>query len=220
PPSMVEHDDIISLKKPSTLEQKTMSPEQITIERPMSARIIKQKQEQQNKDSTTGENLSASPVLIESTLLFMPDQSQTQIPSFDQHHHLNSSSFIDEFDHATNLYRRATIHRVPVPVHNATQWFNGPNMQNERSGRMEKVVSSLLRRSFRSISNYSMPRVPVLTSPSSREHAQYKGVRPGTFQEFSVESQRMTPSSFTLDRQFQSAKTRFTPSARLYDLTH
>ncbi|CAF1263136.1 unnamed protein product [Adineta steineri] len=220
PPSMVEPDDIINLKKSSTLEQKTISPEQITIERPMSARIIKQKQEQQNKDSTTGENLSASPVLIESTLLFMPDQSQTQIPSFEQHHHLNSSSFIDEFDHATNLYRRATIHRVPVPVHNATQWFNGPNMQNERSGRMEKVVSSLLRRSFRSISNYSMPRVPVLTSPSSREHAQYKGVRPGTFQEFSVESQRMTPSPFTLDRQFQSAKTRFTPSTRLYDLTH
>ena len=42
-----------------------------------------------------------------------------------------------------------------VPVHNASQWFNGPNMQNERSGRMEKVVSSLLRRSFRPMSSYT-----------------------------------------------------------------
>ncbi len=54
------------------------------------------------------------------------------------------------------MYRRAhTAHRVHVPVHNASQWFNGPNMQNERSGRMEKVVSSLLRRSFRPMSSYT-----------------------------------------------------------------
>ncbi len=121
----------------------------------MSVRIIKQKQEQQNKDLSTGDMISGSGVLIESTLLFMPDQSQTQIPSFDPRNPLNVSSIMDDFEHPTSLYRRASIHRIPVPVHNASQWFNGPNMQNERTDRMEKVVSSLFRRSFHSISTYS-----------------------------------------------------------------
>ncbi|UJR22622.1 hypothetical protein I4U23_025663 [Adineta vaga] len=220
PPSAIEHEDPNNSKKTSIIDQKIVAPEQITIERPMSVRIIKQKQEQQAKDSASAETLSSSPVLIESTLIFMPDQSQIQMASFDSQHQFNTASFMDDFEHTPGVYRRATIHRVPVPVHNATQWFSGPNMQNERSGRMEKVVSSLFRRSFRSLSTYSMPRVPVLTSPSSRDHALYKGVRPGTFQDFGIESHRVTPTPFTLTRQFQSAKSRFTPSARLYDLSN
>ncbi|CAF0835886.1 unnamed protein product [Adineta ricciae] len=220
PPSMVEHEDPHNSKKTSIVDQKSVAPEQVVIERPLSVRIIKQKQEQQVKDSTFAEGLSSSPVLIESTLIFMPDQSQTQITAFDSQHQMNASSFLDDFEHTHGVYRRATLHRVPVPVHNATQWFSGPNMQNERSGRMEKVVSSLFRRSFRSISTYSMPRVPTLTSPSSREHALYKGVRPGTFQDFSIESQRVTPAPLSLSRQLRSAKSRYTPSARLYDFSN
>lgn len=68
-----------------------------------------------------------------------------------------------------------------------------------------------------------MPRVPTLTSPSSKEHAQSKGnyskinnfkskislgVRPGTLQDFCIESQRMIPAPFTFSRQSQSAKGR------------
>ncbi|CAF4720687.1 unnamed protein product, partial [Rotaria magnacalcarata] len=63
----------------------------------------------------------------------------------------NSSAAINDFEHVPSSYRRSATHRVHVPVHNASQWFNGPNMQNERSGRMEKVVSSLVRRSFRPV---------------------------------------------------------------------
>jgi len=107
-----------------------------------------------------------------------------------------------------------------------------------------------------------MPRVPTLSSPSSREHAHYKGrllfaktiakqlfslaqfcfeissvtypagdahlqnsrlntffriliiliiylgVRPGTYQDFCIESQRVTPAPFTFGRQSLSAKNR------------
>ena len=53
-----------------------------------------------------------------------------------------------------------------------------------------------------------MPRVPTLTSPSSKDHAQSKGVRPGTLQDFCIESQRMTPAPFTFSRQAQSPKGR------------
>ena len=69
-----------------------------------------------------------------------------------------------------------------------------------------------------------MPRVPTLTSPSSKEHAQskgkefnkniffyfeiYSGVRPGTLQDFCLESQRMTPTPYTFNRQSQSPKGR------------
>jgi hypothetical protein len=115
----------------------------------MAVRIIKQ-----NKESTINEPFSSSPVLIESTLLLMPDQSQTQTSSFDQQP-FTSSTIMNDFEHSSSTYRRTTTHRVPVPVHNASQWFNGPDMQNERSDRMEKVVSSLVRRSFRPMSNYS-----------------------------------------------------------------
>ncbi len=81
----------------------------------------------------------------------MPDQSQTQTSPSDQQPNL-----MNDLEYLTNSSRRGpTTHRVPVPVHNASQWFNGPNMQNERSGRMEKVVSSLLRRSLRPMSNYA-----------------------------------------------------------------
>jgi len=53
-----------------------------------------------------------------------------------------------------------------------------------------------------------MPRVPTLTSPSSKDHAQSKGVRPGTLQDFCIESQRMNPTPFMFTRQSQSAKSR------------
>ncbi|CAF4172596.1 unnamed protein product [Rotaria sordida] len=106
-----------------------------------------------------------------------------------------------------------------VPVHNASQWFHGPNMQNERSDRMEKIISSLVRRSFRPISDNTMPHVPTLTSPSSKEHALSKGVRPGTLQDFCIESQRMVPTPFMFNRQSQSTKNRYTPSTRSYDLS-
>jgi hypothetical protein len=115
----------------------------------MSVRIIKQ-----SKESTIGEPFSSSPVLIESTLLLMPDQSQTQISSSEAQP-FSTSTIINDYEHSSSTYRRGPIHRVPVPVHNASQWFSGPNMQNERSGRMEKVVSSLVRRSFRPMSNYA-----------------------------------------------------------------
>ena len=169
----------------------------------MSVRIIKQKQEQQTRNSLNGETISQSPVLIESMLLLMPDQSQAPIVSFEQP--ANSSITMNndyeplriltmhEQSSMSNIYRRSTTsaHRVHVPVQNASQWFNGPDMQNERIGRMEKVVASLVRRSYRPSSNYAyvvskrffdenfiflrMPRVPTLTSPSSRDHAQYRG---------------------------------------------
>jgi hypothetical protein len=86
----------------------------------------------------------------------MPDQSQTQTLSSDQQPY-HTTTMMDDNEHLSTTYRRstATTHRVPVPVHNATQWFSGPNMQNERSGRMEKVVSSLFRRSFRPMSGYA-----------------------------------------------------------------
>ena len=85
----------------------------------------------------------------------MPDQSQIQLPSDPFPFHTNT--MIDENENLSPNYRRAATatHRVPVPVHNATHWFNGPNMQNQRSGRMEKVVSSLFRRSFRPTSSYA-----------------------------------------------------------------
>jgi hypothetical protein len=102
--------------------------------------------------------MSQSPVLIESTLVLMPpDQCQTHPLPFDpQSFHTNT--LVDENENLSPTYRRAATaatHRVPVPVHNAAHWFNGPNMQNERSGRMEKVVASLLRRSFRPISSHA-----------------------------------------------------------------
>jgi hypothetical protein len=70
-----------------------------------------------------------------------------------------------------------------------------------------------------------MPRVPTLTSPSSRDHAHYKGTffikinirnrillylgaRPGSFQDFRIESHRVTPTPFSPSRQAQSPKGR------------
>ena len=68
--------------------------------------------------------------------------------------------FISALEHSSILrssssaHQRTTIQRVPVPVHNVSQWFNGPDMKNERSGRMEKVVASLVHRSYRPSSTY------------------------------------------------------------------
>ncbi|CAF1332696.1 unnamed protein product [Adineta steineri] len=222
---------------PSIHERLSVTPEKVRLERPMSVRIIKQKQEQQMKSSTNGETISTAPVLIESTLFFMPDQCQTPIVSYEQMHQpsnlsttMNDSEpqpppprFISAFEHSSILrssssaHHRTSIQRVPVPVHNVSQWFNGPDMKNERSGRNEKVVASLVHRSYRPLSSYSMPRVPTLTSPSSRDHAQYKGTRPGTSYDFSVESHRMTTTPFINARQSQSAKKRSTPSMHSHE---
>lgn len=77
------------------------------------------------------------------------------MPSSDQQPY-HTFGLLNDFDQTSTSYRRGgATHRVPVPIHNAAQWFNGPNMQNERSGRMEKVVSSILRRSVRPMSNYT-----------------------------------------------------------------
>lgn len=84
----------------------------------------------------------------------MPDQSQVQMSSSDQQA-FHGFNMMNDFEQTPTSYRRATTHRVPVPIHNASHWFNGPDMQNERSGRMEKVVSSILRRSLRPVSNYA-----------------------------------------------------------------
>lgn len=127
----------------------------------MSVRIIKQ-----NKESPPNELLSISPVLIESTLLLMPEQSS----SSDQQPY-NTSTIINDSDHSSSVYRRGTsAHRVPVPIHNATQWFNGPDMQNQRSGRMEKVVSSLVRRSFRPMSNYTYVHTHLPSKKKKKKH--------------------------------------------------
>lgn len=135
----------------------------------MSVRIIKQKQEQQIKNSLNGETISQSPVLIESVLLLIPDQSQpTPIVSFEHPQQAGSSSLtinndldpsriLSAFEQSSlsNTTRRSANPRVHVPVHNASQWFNGPDMQNERTGRMERVVASLVRRSYRPASSYA-----------------------------------------------------------------
>ncbi|CAF3778294.1 unnamed protein product [Rotaria magnacalcarata] len=232
------------------LERKVVSPE-LTSQRPMSVRIIKQKQEHA-KHAVHSETISSSPVLIESMLLLMPKQHHLPIASFEQTQQpRNSSVTMNDFEPsramslleqsssipiASNTPRRSVTQRMPVPVHNASQWFNGPNMQNERTGRMEKVVASLVGRSFRPRTTYAMPRVPILTSPSSRDHATYKGtdffrkfitietptqyylgVRPESYQDFCIESHRMTTTPLSFNRQTQSPKPRHTPSLRLHD---
>jgi len=111
----------------------------------MSVRITKQ-----NKEPHT-----PSPVLIESTLILIPEQTQNANTLSDEHI-LHTSSTLNDYDYSSpSSHRRSATQRVHVPVHNATQWFNGPNMQNQRTGRMEKVVSSLVRRPFRPLSNYA-----------------------------------------------------------------
>jgi hypothetical protein len=136
----------------------------------MSVRIIKQKQEQQIKTSLNGETISQSPILIESMLLLMPNQSQAPIISFEHPQPPPGSSItINDFEPSrilstlgpsslANNYRRTIPHRIHVPVHNASHWFNGPNMQNERTGRMEKVVASLVRRTYRPLPTYAYVR--------------------------------------------------------------
>ncbi|CAF1655144.1 unnamed protein product, partial [Didymodactylos carnosus] len=100
----------------------------------------------------------------------------------------NTHSLLNHSGSRRNSSQQRKVH---VPVQNASQWFNGPDLQNERSGRLEKVVSSILKRSFRRPHTYAMPKVPTLTSPSSKDHALYKGVRPTNFQDFCLESNRI-----------------------------
>jgi hypothetical protein len=150
-----------------TAERKISIPDEFSVERPMSVRIIKQKQEQQIKTSLNGDAISHSPVLIESMLLLMSDQSQPPMVSFEQKQEpTNSSIIMNELERSrvmsglehssvSNTCRRSATQRVHVPVHNASQWFNGPDMQNERIGRMEKVVASLVRRPYRPLSTYA-----------------------------------------------------------------
>ena len=140
----------------------------------MSVRIIKQKQEKPTKTSANGEPASASSVLIESTLLLMPDQPHVPIVSFEKtklpessiktRTNLEPTRTTSTVEHSatipstTTICRRSATYRVHVPILNASQWFNGPNMQHERTDRMEKVVSSLVRRSFRPSLNYGYAR--------------------------------------------------------------
>ncbi|CAF3333891.1 unnamed protein product [Rotaria sp. Silwood1] len=231
----IHHSQEISNSSPPSspiTERKVVIPEEMPMERPMSVRIIKQKQEQV-KTSVNGETVSTSPVLIESMLLLMPNQPHVPIVSFEQTQRQANSLTINGYEPSRNMSmlnhsstvpltptngRRSATHRAHVPVHNASQWFNGPDMQNERTGRMEKVVASLVRRSFRPFATYAMPRAPTLTSPSSRDHAQYK-VRPESFQDFCIESHRMTTTPLSFVRQSQSPKGRYTSSIRFHDFS-
>ena len=131
----------------------------------MSVRIIKQKQDKSARDSANGESFSSAPVLIESMLLLMPDQSQVPIVSYEQvQPAIQSNTTITDLDavRAASILdhslltseRSAAVPRVHVPVQNASQWFNGPDLQNERLGRMERVVASLVRRPYRPASTY------------------------------------------------------------------
>ncbi|CAF4899154.1 unnamed protein product [Rotaria socialis] len=45
------------------------------------------------------------------------------------------------------------------------------------------------------------------------------GARPGTLQDFCLESQRLVPTPFMFGRQAQSAKYRYGPAARSYDMS-
>lgn len=135
-------------------------------ERPLSVRITKQKHEQQPRFFSNREVITPSPVLIESTVVFIPERTQTPSVSAEHIHppttsfktHVNESRpsrISSTFEHspilrsATTACSRPTTHRVHVPVHNAAQWFSGPDMKNERTGRMERVVAALVHRSYR-----------------------------------------------------------------------
>ncbi|CAF5166552.1 unnamed protein product, partial [Rotaria magnacalcarata] len=79
------------------LERKVVSPE-LTSQRPMSVRIIKQKQEHA-KHAVHSETISSSPVLIESMLLLMPKQHHLPIASFEQTQQpRNSSVTMNDFE--------------------------------------------------------------------------------------------------------------------------
>ncbi len=137
----------------------------------MSVRIIKQKQGQQIKSSVNGETISTSPVLIESTLLIMPDRPVTPIVPLEQIEQPTNVSTtmndcgpvraISTLDHSSTVpstsipYPRSAIHRTHVPIHNASQWFSGPDMKNDRIERIEHLASSLVRRSFRPSLTYA-----------------------------------------------------------------
>lgn len=136
----------------------------------MSVRIIKQKQEH-IKTLNNGETISPAPVLIESTLLLMPNQHHAPIISYEQTQQPTNSlttaadsevnRMISTVEHsptiplASNTARRPISQGYRVPVQNALQWFNAPDLQHERVGRMEKVVASLVRRSGRHIPSYA-----------------------------------------------------------------
>lgn len=142
----------------------------VQLERPMSVRIIKQKQDHR-RTNDRNETFSSSPVLIESMLVLMPNEAHVPPVSYDQTHQpTNSMTTMHDFEplHAVSIVEPSSItgltssvsqqaptHRAPVPVHNASQWFNGPDLQNHRTGRMEKVVASLVRRSFRPLPTYA-----------------------------------------------------------------
>ena len=220
----------------------------------MSIRIIKQKHEQQRKNSANGEVVSSAPVLIESMLFLLPDQSQTPIVAYEHPQASQSlSKALPDVDNARALAlldkyaaipsnpqssRSPTVTRVPVPVHNASQWFSGPDLQNERNGRMEKVVASLVRRSLRPFSNYGyvqhwqwaqialidslleylgrlpylrrrqriMPTIEVSYGCECHRHKNkdhrvfHLGVRPESYQDFRIETQRMTPAPIVSSR--------------------
>ena len=114
----------------------------------MSVRITRQ-----HRESTNDENISDSTVLLESTLILTPDQSQTPFTAVEQPLQSSTTVTLNDFERSSSSNRPSTTHRVHVPVRNASSWFNGPDMQHERADRMSKVFASLVRRSCRSLSS-------------------------------------------------------------------
>ncbi|CAF0761761.1 unnamed protein product [Adineta ricciae] len=222
---------------PPTPEPRVVTPDEPSNERPLYVRITKQKQEQQPKLFSNREIIIPSPVLIESTVVFIPERIQTpsvtteyiQQPTTSSKAHINesrSSRISSTFERspilrsATTACPRSTTHRVHVPVHNASQWFSGPDMKNERTGRMERVVAALVHRSYRPPATYGMRRVPTLTSPSSKDHVHSKGIRPGTSYDFHIDTHRMTPAPLIAPRPSQSSKNYRTASMHSNGVNH
>lgn len=138
----------------------------------MSVRITKQRQDRKSKYPNNGEVYPNPPVLIESTLLLVPEQTQPMAFAFEsptRNLNVNNSLMVNGLDSSRTFSAaeqispipsivasnsRSNFHRAPIPVHDASQWFIGPNLHHERSDRMEKVVSSLVRRSTRATPTY------------------------------------------------------------------
>jgi hypothetical protein len=138
----------------------------------MSIRMIKQKQAQLPHESCNDEPHTSSPVLIESVLLITSDQSQTPMPTMQQIHPslVHSATPVNQFEtvHTSSIaensnssssfstvYPTLSNRRVHVPVHNASQWFNGPDLKSEKIDRMGRVMDSIVQRqSVRPLSNY------------------------------------------------------------------
>jgi hypothetical protein len=139
----------------------------------MSVRINRYRQETARPTPVVKDVFSSiAPVLLESTLQLGSDPMETSTLSIERIQPTIGASHVEMNDHDATLhaspfeqsssfmqtmpiiYRAGTTPRAHVPIHNASQWFDGPNLQNERNDRMEKVVASLVRRGFRTPSTH------------------------------------------------------------------